>query len=266
MEILKKFFESKGYNVVALPKTTIKPLQLLVKNKNILNSLGNKINDLFEEDEAPLPAVFRNKTIPEFTGKTQVTFQLDTGITLLEGLLKNLKLGNISANSEFSKTDKVVFSFENVLEDGIKGFLDLDKYISGSIPKIEDFKSYKKNLEKNELFIITSVLKCNDFSVKVVDKNAQNITGDLDIEKTVTVNAELKREKDSSFKIAYKGKEKLVFAFKAVKIIYDAPKWFQFWNENEIEFRIKADTGWTLMGEEDFPITHLKLNDSLAKF
>ena len=258
MEVLQEFFETKGYNVVALPKTTIKPLQLLAEEDGSLISLENRVDKLFEEDLVPLPAIYRNKTVSDLEGQTKFTFQMKSGFVFLEGLLKTLDLGSLSAKSEFKDSDKIVFSFNNIKEDGIKGFLDLDEYITGSIPMVDKFRAFKTKLEKSELFIVTSVLKCSDFSVKVLDKNLQDITANLNIKNVAAATAEMKRTKDNSLNITHTGDEKLVVAFKAVQIIYDAKKWFEFWSKKEAGFCIKAQTGWTLRGIDNFPVKALK--------
>jgi hypothetical protein len=72
-----------------------------------------------------------------------------------------------------------------------------------------------------------------------------------------SVNASIKREQDSSLHISYQGEKDLVFAFKAVQIFYDKPKWFEFWNSKEAHFTIKPQLGYTLKSVEDFPVDYL---------
>lgn len=257
MEMLNEFFKNKGYNVVAVPKSKIKPLELLAKEGRNLTALGNKLDVMFEPDEAPLPRLFRNSTIPDMQGKSTFEMNIESGFNLFEGLLNTLKLGKLEGASKFNNTDKILFTFDDIKEDGIKGFLDLDNYISGSIPVENKFRAYEKKLKDSELFTITSVLKCKNFTVKVIDKDHKNVSTNVEVKEIASGSADLRRTQDNAFKISYKGEDSLVFAFKAVQIIYDRPKWFQFWKKEEAGFRIKAQTGFTLMSEEDFPVAPL---------
>lgn len=265
MEILKDYFETKGYNVVAMPKSNIRPLQLLSLEGKHLSSLGSTVDVLFEEDSSPMPSIKKDIIIPDLKGQSQLTLKINSGLTILNGLLNTLNLGNITTKANFSDSDKIVFSFDNIVEDGIDGFLNLDNFISGSIPNIDKFKTYKEKLLDSELYIITSVLKCNNFSVKLINKDSQNISAQIEIKDTIKADAELNRAKDNTIQISYKGKESLVFGFKAVQIIYDAPKWFEFWNKKEAGFKIKAQLGMVLKGIGDFPVKHLNLESDLVE-
>jgi hypothetical protein len=247
----------KGYNVVAMPKATLAPLQLLAKEGKDLSALGNEIADLFDEDREMMPAIYENEPLEELQGQSQLIFQADSGFQLLKNLLAQLNLGKLEAKAEFKDSDTLVFSFHHAKEDGIKKFLDLDNYISGGIPKVEHFKTYKQKLEKSELFVITSVLKCKEFSIKVLDQNNQNASATFEVQGGTSANASIKREQDSSLHISYQGDKDLVFAFKAVQIFYDKPKWFEFWNSKEAHFTIKPQVGYTLKSVEDFPVNYL---------
>jgi hypothetical protein len=263
MDILQDYFKEKGYNVVALPKSNIRPLGLLALENGNLSDLGSRVDVLFEEDSSPLPAVAKNVAIPDLQGQTVVSFRLSAGIGLLNGLLGSLGLGKAAANAKLSDSDKILFSFDGAAEDGIKGFLDLDNFISGAVPQVERFKTYSEKLKNSELYIITSVLKCNNFSIQVINKDSQDITTGIEIKEAASAHGELKRSKDSKILVSHTGKESLVFAFKAVQIIYDAPKWFQFWDKKQAQFKIKAQTGMVLKFE-NFPVKELDLGEGLV--
>lgn len=257
MSVMKQFLEDKGYNVVALPKTSIKPLMLLEKNGKELSNLGNKVEKLFEEDEAPLPVVELNETVPDLEGQSELTFGGKAGFVFLSGLLSKWNLGNAYSKAEFSDTDKVVFSFKNVLEDRVSGMLDLDAFIAGSIPKVDKFRSMKKRLEGSKLFIITATLKCNEFSIKVVDKNNKNISGSLKVDNAAATTAEIKHDEDTSLNIKYKGDENMVIGVKAVQILCENRGFFS--RGCNKGFSIKSQVGMVVKSEEDFPVDVLKL-------
>lgn len=264
MDDLKDYFKAKGYNVVALPSATLAPLQLLAREGDHLTPLGNHVKDLFEPDVKAVPAVRRDDPVPEMEGQEAIALEGSIGIGVLKRLLSSLQLGRLATKVSLSNADKIIFSFEGVTEDAVRGMLDLDGFISGALPKVDQFETYEGKLKNSELFVITATLKCRNFHVKLVDQNAQNISVALDIQEAVSVEGQLKREQDHSFRISHRGKKGLVFAFKAVQILYDKPAWFAFRDRKKARFTIKAQTGWTLKDESEFPVLYLDMSNHMA--
>ena len=251
------FLQDQGYNMVALPKPDIAPLQLLSQEGAHVSSLESSLQELFIADVAPVPATIADTEVPNLQGQKALTMGAKTGLNFLGNILKSLNLGGLKTQSDFNDADKIVFSFENVKEDKIK-LLALDNFISGSIPDEKQFKTYTDRLKNSELFVISAVLKCNAFSIEVLDQNNQKIDIESSLKGIIEGKADFERNKDNSFKIAHQSEKNLVFAFKAVQILYDKTQWFEFWKKEQTKFTIKNQEGLVLKSEDAFPVKTLE--------
>lgn len=255
MAIIKNLLKEHGYSLVALPKADISPLQLLSKETGYVSFLGGTVQTLFTADEAGVPHVERDAEVNSIQGETSLSFDLEGGISFLENIFKVIginhtyKLGSLKGSTNLKNADSVVFSFSNPKEDRID-LLGLDKFLNGSIPQEKAFKSYVKRLKESDLYVISAVLKSTDFSIEVFDSNATYVDISADVKSIVDVDGKVSRDRDSEYKIQYKGDKPFVFALKAVQVLYDKPKWFEFWNKEEAYFRIKNQESLVVRGDE----------------
>lgn len=256
MRIIKNLLKEHGYSLVALPKADIAPLELLSKETGYVSFLNGTVQTLFTADEAGVPTIQRNGEVSDIQGETSLSLDLEGGLSFLENIFKVIginpayKLGSLKGSTNLKNADSVVFSFSNLKEDKID-LLALDKFLNGSIPKENEFKNAFYKLKKNDLYVISSVLKSTDFSIEVFDSNATYVDISAEVKSIVDVNGKVSRDKDSEYKIHYKGDKPFVFALKAVQVLYDKPKWFEFWNKEEAYFRIQNKESLLLRGGDE---------------
>lgn len=252
-ELIKNFLAEHGYNMVALPRADIAPLMLLCMEGDHLESLESSLSLLFEQDVAPLPLP-STPTAP-LVGQATLNFELKTGLDFLSGIFQKLKLDDsklkLDANS--NRAYHVSFSFEKVNEEKV-GLLDLDNFLTGAIPLDKEFRTYMNRLKKSELFVITSTLRSGSFKIQIEDSNGQELALDVALQETGEISATINRHKQSGFSIESPEGVELVFGFKAVQILFDKGKWFDFWKPKEARFRIRSQEGVVLRGEEEFQV------------
>jgi len=254
---VSRVLKEKGYNVVRLPKADIESLDLLVKEESGLSSLGAKFELLFEPAVSVAPPVLVD--VADIQGQDIIQFNGSLGLAFLNsfsGFSESLE-ANLKTKLEASNNARVSFSFKDIKEEKVN-LLDLDNFLSGAIPVEGQFRTYSKKLRKSELFIITSVLKSNSISVSINKDNGQSVGLDVEAADTVNANLDLNRNISQEVEVfSVANSAPLTFAFKAVKIIYDNKKWYQFWKKDEISFTIKNEVGADLLGEEDYPVIEL---------
>lgn len=261
--LIQNLLADYGYEIVALPKADIKPLLLLRKEGDALTSMNSDVELLFQEDMTaiPLPAT----SLPAINGKQALKFNLEAGVDFLSGIFKATRLTNSEIKAAFADDEAInlVFSFENIQEEKIN-LLVLDNYISSANPLEDAFKSTMELLIRSELYIVTNVLKSNQFSVKI--ENAQSSKAELSakVAKMMESKVNFKQENGNNFSIETKSEAPLVFAYKAVQILYNENKWYEFWKSEEADFRIKNQKGMVLKGIEDFPAIFLKTASGIA--
>jgi len=262
-DLLKNF----GYNLVALPKPDIAPLQLLAKTGSRLERIG-KLSELFiKSDSVPLPQV--SKDIPlvkELNNKQSSGIDAKIGLQIMANFLQKMlrtKDDDPSFNPRrnpafelaFANARSFVFSYKDVLMNEIN-LIRLDEYIQQT--KLSPHAAtMREHLEKGNLFVITSTIKSNSFSTEVIGKNNASIEVDIpNIAGIVGGNVRVGRNRESSNEIVYSGEENLVFGFKAMRILCD---------DKRNQYKLRSTEGIVLRGEEDFPVDPLQLDVTFAE-
>ncbi len=249
-----------GYNLVAWPKTDIVPLLLLYQSEQGVSSLEAGLRELFGTGDAAPPQVKKEIEAADIKGSATLTFEAKGGVKLLDWLLNKLKMGKLSAGFELNEGYEVAVSYSNVRIDSVN-LLDLDTYLSASVPKRERLNTFRKKLENNELFVINSIAKSNDISILISDKNGQDVNLDASVKGIVEANGSFARKRDNSVELSYKAENPLVFAFKAQQIIYQKKR---FWSNQDEKFYIRDQQGSVLFGPEDIPTNALKTGEDLV--
>ena len=261
-KVLKNALSAYGYNLVALPKEGIAPLLLLYKNKRDVSSSGNNLQKLFAIADSPPPIISEDNTTLSLQQKSTVSFDGKAGINILDWLLQKLKMGKLSGDFHMNHINSLEISYQNVLEDHVS-LLELDNFISGSEPEVEQFNTFKEKLKDSELYVINSVLKSNSFSISAQNENGQKVDLEATIKGIVDADVNVERSKKDEVLLEHKNATPIVFAFKAQRIIYDHKKWWQFFKKGDAKFRIKDEQGVVLKGEGDFPTQSLEENNLL---
>ena len=260
---MKNLLKEQGYMMVALPKASIKPLLLLVKEGKSLSSLDGNIDLLFKAQAVPIPKC--NVVVADISGKKTLEFKLKVGLKFLDSLFSVLKLSTAKLKAEaiIERDYKVDFCYEEVSEDSV-GLLDIDAFLSNAVPLEGQFKQYMDRLKKSKLYIITSTLKSKAFSLDMVDKNGQSLDLNASLKADGKGHAAIQRSKEKGFTIRHQGEEELVFAFKAYRILYNEKKWFEFWRQDEAQFRIKKEQNLMLRGIDSIPGELLEMEEDVV--
>ncbi|WP_421946820.1 hypothetical protein [Phaeodactylibacter xiamenensis] len=263
--VLKNMLKEQGYETIALPKEGLKPLQVLLRSGNELREYGGTLLDLFEPDVAGLP--IKRRSTSGLSGQQVIATDANTGVDLLKQLFQALGLKDsaIEGNLTIGKHHNLSFSFQSIEEERVP-FIGLDNFIRGAIPKKEGFQASLERLKASELYVITHLLKSNTFSIDFYSD--RGIDGELKgaLEKLATLEGSLKHSKDNQLSLSVPEGKELAFAFRAVRILFDRKRWFEFW-QNKEGFRIKNQQGLVLKdGEEDFPVDFLSSESGISSF
>ena len=96
-KILKNFLADYGYNAVALPKSDIRPLLLLCKDGENVSPLESPITTLFAPGDMAPPTLITGTVTGEVAASASLSFDSETGISVLGWLLDKLKMGKLDA-------------------------------------------------------------------------------------------------------------------------------------------------------------------------
>jgi len=262
-KLLKNFLADYGYNIVALPKTDIKPLFLLCQDGESVSPLESSLSALFASEEQTPPAVMSNGITADLVGSTAVSFDSETGVSVLSWLLDKLKLGKLEGKLNLDSNKVLTFKYQQVREDKID-LVKLDGFLSTAARVTSKFNTFKRKLMNSELYVINSVLKSDSCTLTIEDKGGTSADVEATIKGIAEISQHIKSNSSNSVSITSPGTDPLIFAFKAQHILY---KKENFWDklfgsgEGAGEFTIKNETGLVFKGPEDYPTERLNILD-----
>jgi hypothetical protein len=217
---LISLLKSYGYNVVRLPKATIKPLQLMASKNNELSRVG-ELSVVFKSKGNILqPAILENSPVANISGKKSGDFSLGLGLSILGNIISGLGGSASGLESKFSKADSIAFQYEGVLEDSVE-VAELDQFLSDA--DISPFSRFVGQLlDSDQVYVVTATIKSKKFTIfPHASKNT-----DLDIQvpaiqSVVTPVVKVTSQGDNSSAITFEGTTPLIFGFQAVQLFYD---------------------------------------------
>lgn len=256
---LKDLLANEGYSTVALPSDDIECLQMLLQTSDgVLSRLGSgdRIKKLFKIDpRQPSLIVNLDATLPSITGSVCLVSNAQASIGFLQSLTKIIGV-SLGFALDASSEDQLVFMFEAPKKDGIDSWVDLENYMNSS--ELAQ-TSYSDKLKDNEIYIITSVLKSNNFAVGLVHKD--NLGAALvlpTVKDFVEGSITMGKGCDSKRVKEYKGDKSLVFGFQAVQVYYDRSLWQSIWGEKGIFHIMPTNEVIMKSADEDIKVTLLK--------
>ncbi|WP_421948600.1 hypothetical protein [Phaeodactylibacter xiamenensis] len=265
MKYLQSHLEEQGYLFVALPKPDLAPLHLLTEHKGHLEEYDGLLLDLFEKDESPFP--LKERQLPDFSGQQLLQTDWSAGADLLSGLFKFFQQKEDKLQASLSGMRGLILSFayENIEEERVSEQA-LDNFLAGSLPKQKGFERSVERLQDGELYVLTSVLRSNQFTVTINCQREDQGKLEVAVNEIVDAHAGVERKQGNSFSLKAEGEQSFVFACRAAQVLYNKKQWFQFWKKDKDGFRIEKRDGMVVRGEEDFAIQPLQVPGGLLKF
>jgi hypothetical protein len=215
LNLLKSF----GYSVVRLPKADIRPLQVMAKQGNDLDRLG-EISTLLIPGSEPLPQVTQDRQAANISGQHTGDVSFGVGLSILGNVIGAMGGSKLGLDVQYKKANTVVFEFSDVLEDSIE-VLKLDAYLAAAdVNPLSRFAA--ELLDADEIYTTTAVLKSKKLSVEATQSNGAKLEVDLPvIQQVVGGNVKVSADMKATSKVTYEGSMPLVFGFQAMQLFYD---------------------------------------------
>ncbi|MDJ1505167.1 hypothetical protein [Xanthocytophaga agilis] len=183
---LVNLLKSNGYNLVRLPRVDIHLLQLLIRNGNSFNRLGDLSTVMTSGGSKELPPILPDNQVASISEQSS----------------SDLKIG---LDTEYKQASLISFEFLDVMENRIE-LTKLDQFLTDA--DIDSFSTYVSELMlADDLYIITEVIKSNKFTVET--KGSSSTKVDLSvpaIQQVVGANVKVEADQEKSSKISYEGK------------------------------------------------------------
>lgn len=252
---LKELLKNEGYLTIALPADDIEAQQILVRDSNGgLKRMPDKVHKLFKSDETALPTTKKNANVANITGSVITHSSVKVSLGFLEALVQKMGI-DLGFKVDKSSEDQLVFMFESPKKDEISSFIDLDSFLNTAIL---NEGTYGDMLKKDDIYIITAVLKSSNFAIGLVDSDKLGAALTLpSIKDFVDGKITAAKGSDNKRVIAYKGDKELVFGIQAVQVLYERTGWEKFTGQKG-RFKIINTEGVIVRDDEDLPLVKLE--------
>jgi hypothetical protein len=215
---LFSFVRDLGYNTVRLPKSTIRPLQLLTKKGDYFTRQG-ELSTVFTPGKVDFPHVTQDAPIPKIAAQKTANISGGAGLMFLGGLISAFGGSTDGLEAQTNGISSTSFQYEAVTEDSVE-VAQLDQFLS--VADIRPFSKYSVDLlESDNLYAITATLKSNKFTVYV--QAQKGITLNLAVpvlQNIVGPNIKLSSKKEDANALSFEGVVPMTFGFQAVQIFY----------------------------------------------
>lgn len=210
---LKEF----GYNAVRLPKADLRPLQLLERSGRSLTPLG-ALDDVFLSPHDP-PVIRSNTRSTTISGKRSNAVKIGFGLNLLGNFVAAMGGSALALRPRYEGATRMTFEFRDVLADAIR-ITELDEYL-GTADVNHAARYVNQVLESNDIFIVTATLKTKKLIISADRNQAATIPVNLQQFQTELGSVTVSATASATDQLTYEGKTPLVFAFQAVRLMYD---------------------------------------------
>lgn len=221
------YLKSFGYSVVRLPRTDIRPLQVLVKEETRLTRLGDLETILRPGAQVPLPRVKENVAAASISGGRTHDLGIGVGLTILGSVIGAMGGSRLGLDLGYKNAKTATFEFADVLEDRVD-LAAIDQYLTNA--DISAFSSHAARLlEADSIYVTVSTIKSRKFIVQAKESSGAPVELKLpEIQKVVGATVKVSAARTAESGIAYEGAEPLVFGFQAARLFYENGRYTSF--------------------------------------
>jgi hypothetical protein len=221
------YLKSFGYSVVRLPRTDIRPLQVLVKEDTRLTRLGDLETILRPGTQIPLPKPKENVAAASISGGRTRDLGIGVGLSILGSVIGAMGGSQLGLDVSYKNAKTALFEFADVLEDRVE-LAEIDQYLTDA--DISAFSSHAARLlEADAVYVTVSTIKSRKFIVQAKEASGVPVELKLPVIQTVVgASVKVSAAGTTDSRIAYQGAEPLVFGFQAARLFYEDGRYTSF--------------------------------------
>jgi hypothetical protein len=214
--------EGYGYISIGLPNEDDKPFKIIRNPKGGLKRMLYREGNLptfLSKDSPPLPNITKDSTVTDIKTTKTVELEADVGIDLLKSILKASKVDPFEGELQvaFQNVKKFEFEYRNPKRDFIEP-ADVIDYLENCNPTHKEALLERMD-QNNEAFIVTEVLKSNNFSIIAKDESGTVLDLDTSIlENLFSGGGKIAIKKDENNNLAFQGDQYFAVGLKAHEI------------------------------------------------
>ena len=151
------YLKSYGYCVVRLPKTDIRPLQILTRQGSNLQRLGDLETVLGAGSQIPLPPIKENVRAANISGQRTSDMSCGVGLSILASVLGAMGGSKLGIDAKYANAKTAAFEFQEVYEDSAE-IARIDQYLCDA--DVSPFSQHVAQLlEADDIYLTTATIK-----------------------------------------------------------------------------------------------------------
>jgi hypothetical protein len=220
------YLKGLGFSVVRLPRSDMRPLQLLADHNGELTNLG-EVATVMKAGSTGLPPLKLDLAGPSISGENASTLSVGLGLSVLGSVLGAMGAGNLGLDVAYKATSKITFEFTDTKKDEAE-IAAIDKFL-GTADVDPAARGVSQMLDADDVYIVTATLKSTKITVASKSSSGTDVNVKVpEIKAIVGANVSVSASQDTSAKITYEGKVPLVFGFQAVRLFYENGRYTSF--------------------------------------
>jgi hypothetical protein len=226
---LVRAFKGYGYNVVRLPSRRFTPLLLLESDgRRKTQAIGPLERNLPAPPGTETPAVHRDDPAPDLKVKTTRRVSGHIAGSFLRPVLAAMGV-DFKASATLATARSVVIALHKVRRDWV-ALGEVAEYLESGTGQATNH--VRAAAGRGALFVVTAVLKSDEFSVGVDQSVAEQVEASVPVGGPVTISVRPQAEQADASEVSFTGRHPLAFAFQAVKLIYSDGQYVDFATAN----------------------------------
>lgn len=214
------YLKSYGYNTIRVPRTNIRPLQILAESNKELTWMGD-LGDVFvAEPGTALPKIDADAIAGNIAGQRTSEMSIGVGLSILGNIIGAMGGSKLGLDAAYQNAKRAAFEFTDVFSDTVSP-AQLDQFLGGADVKPNSV-TIGQMLDADQIYVVTSTLKSRKVMVEGKQSSGGSLTVDVPvIQQIVGGNVKVSASAGSSGTVTYEGLQPLVFGFQAVRLYYD---------------------------------------------
>jgi hypothetical protein len=217
------YLNGLGYNVLKLPREGVDPLEVVGRDHDSLEDLG-QISSIWNSKSA-VPQVAPLAQAVDINGQKTSDLKISIGLDILASILQGMGVDAPKVTAEYNQAKSIQFTFTEVQVARVPP-LEVGNYLAqGDLVQQNPFASYFQDHDK-EAYVITEVLKSQSITVTAKGSAGNSLAVNLpNIQKVLGVSASITASNSDNATLTFKGQKVLTFGFKVFGIAYANGSW-----------------------------------------
>jgi len=214
------YLKSYGYSSIRLPKADIHPLQILLRQGNTYDRLGDLATVLVPGATVTIPKLLENQQAANINGQQSGNLKFGVGLSLLGNIIGAMGGSKLGLDVAYQQAKFISFEFTDVLEDKVE-IAALDQFLTDADVN-PNSRYVTQMLEADRIYVTTAVIKSKVFTVQSKQSQSTSVALDVPvIQQAVGANVKVSQDSTLDSKIHFEGSIPLAFGFQAVRLFYD---------------------------------------------